>query len=113
MHNFYVWVERTLGFLIMCVLGCFFSVQAAAQQSPLYIYHLDRSQFADIIRSQALMHAEDAASLRAFILKKYGLKDITDLQMKEILSVEDLEQYQRQMHLYTGATTSNPTCICD
>lgn len=113
MQKFYAFTEKAIGFLIVSLLSLIFSARAMAQDRPLYIYHLDPTQFADIIRSQALLRAEDAPALKSYLQDKYGLPTLTDQDMKENLSVEDLQEYQRHMYHSTGFTTSNPTCICD
>ncbi len=113
MQKIYASVEKLLGVLIVGILGMIFSVKAMGQSQPLYIYHLDPNRFVDIINSQALLRAEDIPALKHYLQHKYGLPELTDQEMREVLSVEDLEEYQRSMYLKTGFSTSNPTCICD
>lgn len=113
MQKFQMSLEKLIGFVAIGFLGMIFSVRAMGQNPPLYLYQLDPVRFTDIIKSQELFGAVDIPTLKAYLQTKYGLSEITDQELRESLSVEDLSEYQRYMYLSTRHTTSNPTCICD
>jgi hypothetical protein len=103
--------ESLLGALLIACLSLPYA-QASAQSKSFFLYHLTAEEFADTLLSDRFDCADDLSLLKSFLEQKYQIAEMTFDEIKERVTKEDFEAYQKEIFSNTELAFSNPTCVC-
>jgi hypothetical protein len=113
MNKFIFKMEQIIGRSLVALLGVFFVDSANAQQ-PFFIHNIPQNpeQLTQVIDSQMILEARDINNFSNFIKVKYQIQDFQNDEILNIISLDDIKEYQDQLKDKETPGHAAPNCIC-